>query len=104
MISNHKMMVLRNNQIPRQLVPLEKRFDKDDVVVKLVVHPRNEAVKDCNIGTKQEPRNIKLSKLLNVDQKIKYDDLFKEFIEVFAWSYEDLKTYDTSIIQHRIPL
>jgi hypothetical protein len=23
---------------------------------------------------------------------------------VFAWSYEDLKTYDTNIIQHRIPL
>jgi hypothetical protein len=30
--------------------------------------------------------------------------LFKEYIEVFAWSYEDLNTYDTNIIHHRIPL
>ena len=26
----------------------------------------------------------------------------KEFSDVFAWSYEDLKAYDTSIIQHTI--
>jgi hypothetical protein len=31
-------------------------------------------------------------------------DLFKEYVDVFAWKYEDLKTYDTGIIQHRIPL
>ena len=28
----------------------------------------------------------------------------KEFVDVFAWSYEDLKTYDQGIIQHKIPL
>jgi hypothetical protein len=28
----------------------------------------------------------------------------KEFVDVFAWTYEDLKTYDTSIIEHKIPL
>jgi hypothetical protein len=30
--------------------------------------------------------------------------LFKEYSDVFAWGYEDLKAYDTSIIQHRIPI
>ena len=25
-------------------------------------------------------------------------------MDIFAWSYHDLKTYDTSIIQHKIPL
>ena len=30
--------------------------------------------------------------------------LFKEFKDVFTWTYEDLKTYDTKIIQHVIPL
>jgi hypothetical protein len=28
----------------------------------------------------------------------------KEFFDVFAWKYEDLKTYDTNIIEHMIPL
>ena len=28
----------------------------------------------------------------------------KKYMDVFAWSYEDLKEYDTSIIQHTIPI
>ena len=47
---------------------------------------------------------VKLSKTLPADQKLKYIELFKEFQDVFAWSYEDLKSYDTSVIQHTIPL
>eukprot|EP00253_Pinus_taeda_P031515 PITA_31515 len=47
---------------------------------------------------------IKLSKALPHDQKLKYIELFEEFQYVFAWSYEDLKSYDTAVIQHRIPL
>ena len=30
--------------------------------------------------------------------------MLKRYKDVFAWSYEDLKTYDTSIIDHKIPL
>ncbi len=30
--------------------------------------------------------------------------MFKEFRDVFSWRYEDLKEYDTSIIQHTIPI
>ena len=36
--------------------------------------------------------------------KLKYIEFFKEFSNVFTWSYEDLKSYDTEIIQHKIPL
>jgi hypothetical protein len=86
------------------VVPLEKCFDKYDISVKPTLHPQSEGVEDCNIGTEKEPNNTKLSKLLPTDKKVKYVDLFKEFIEVFAWSYEDIKTHDTNIIQHRIPL
>ena len=28
----------------------------------------------------------------------------KQFADAFAWEYSDMKTYDTDIIQHRIPL
>ena len=28
----------------------------------------------------------------------------KEYSDVFSWSYNDLKAYDTSIIQHTIPI
>ena len=35
---------------------------------------------------------------------MKYIELLKEFQDVFTWSYEDLKSYDTNIIQHTIPI
>ena len=41
---------------------------------------------------------------LNADQKSKFCSLIKEFADVFTWEYSDLKTYDTNIIQHKIPL
>jgi len=47
---------------------------------------------------------IKLSNTLPLDKKSKYVELLREFHDVFAWSSEDLKSYDTSIIQHTIPL
>ena len=33
-----------------------------------------------------------------------YLNLFKIYKVVFAWSYEDLKSFDTNIVQHKIPL
>jgi len=68
------------------------------------MQPLNFAIEDCKIRTIQNPRMIKLSKTLPPDEKPKYVDLFKEFQDVFAWSYEDLKSYDTSVIQHTRPL
>ena len=47
---------------------------------------------------------IKLSKTFPAHIKLKYIELFREFSDVFAWSYEDLKSHDTEIIQHKIPL
>jgi hypothetical protein len=45
-----------------------------------------------------------LSSSLTQEQRAKYIELLREFVDVFAWTYEDLKTYDTSIIEHKIPL
>ena len=47
---------------------------------------------------------IKMSKTLPAHIKLKYIELFKEFSDVFAWSYEDLNSYDIEIIQRKIPL
>ena len=30
--------------------------------------------------------------------------MFKEYMDVFTWKYEDLRSYDINIIQHIIPL
>jgi hypothetical protein len=59
---------------------------------------------ECNIGIQEEPRFVKLSRILTREQRVEYTELMREFVDVFAWSYEDLKTYETSFIEHKIPL
>jgi ribonuclease HI len=103
-IVDHRMLVLKNNQIPKGLIPLERLFNKDDIPSKSTLQPQPEEVEDCNIGTVNNPKNVKLSKFLSVENKNKYTELLKKYKDVFAWSYEDLKTYDTSVIEHKIPL
>lgn len=86
------------------MVPLERLFDKNDVFVKLLTKYAEEDTINYNVGTDSEPKLVKVSKALSNERRQKYVDLMKEFDDVFAWRYEDIKTYDTSIIQHKIPL
>ena len=99
-----EVIELKDYFLPTGLTPLEDIFDANDVPRKPKMQPSNAAIEDCNIGTTERPKMIKLSQSLPPDQKPKYVDLFKEFQDVFAWSYEDLKSYDTSVIQYTIPL
>jgi len=99
-----EVIQLKDNFLPTGLTPLEDIFDSNDVPRKPKMQPLNAAIEECDIGTVEKPKIIKLSTSLPPDQKPKYIDLFKEFQDVFAWGYEDLKSYDTSVIQHTIPL
>ena len=90
-----KVIELKDNFLPTGLTPLEDIFDSNDIPRKPKMQPLNAAIEECNNGTMEKPKIIKLSKSVPPDQKPKYVDLFKEFQDVFAWSYEDLKSYDT---------
>lgn len=98
------MLLFRDNVLPKGLVPIEVLFDFNDVAKNPKMESTKANVEECNIGSDQEPKMIKLSKTLPTLIKQKYIELFKEFADVFAWSYEYLKSYDTEIIQHKIPL
>ena len=68
------------------------------------MEPVRSDIEECNIGTESKPNILKLSKILPQQEKDKYIEILKEYQDVFAWSYEDLKSYDTNIIQHKIPI
>jgi hypothetical protein len=85
-------------------VPLERLFDSHDVSRGASIKNQEEEVMDCNIGTAENPKIVKLSKALPPEDKYMYVSLMKFFYDIFAWSYEDLNTFDTDIIQHKIPL
>lgn len=95
---------LKDNHLPKGLTPLEDLFDSNDIPFRPKMEPVKADMENCNLGTSENPKMVKLSKSLPENQRSKYVELLKEFQDVFAWSYEDLKSYDTSIIQHTIPL
>ena len=97
-IAGHKIIELKSNFIPKVLVPLERIFTKDDTPSKPVVQSSEDNVENCNIGTAENPKMVKISKSLIAEQKSRYIKLLKEHVDVFAWYYEELRTYDTSII------
>ena len=95
---------LKSNHIPMGLIPLESLFDQNDVARDSKVDPGMDAIEDVDIGTKGDPKFVKLSKKLPTKEKEGYLNLMKKYMDLFVWSYEDLKEYDTSIIQHTIPI
>jgi hypothetical protein len=57
-----------------------------------------------NLGTLENPKNINLGKTISKEERKAYLKIFRQYQDFFAWSYRDMKTYDTRIIQHIIPL
>jgi hypothetical protein len=39
-----------------------------------------------------------------IEEVDQYVALFKEYLDVFGWTYDYLKAYDKTIFQHIIPL
>jgi hypothetical protein len=104
MIVGNKISQFPTNHIPKVWVPVERFFDHNDVPVK-IPEPKKEAdAIDCNLGTTANPKHVKLTKFLSAKYRAKYEELLKEFIDIFAWQYEYLRTFDETIIQHKIPL
>ena len=47
---------------------------------------------------------MNLGKCCSLGERNKFISLFKQYKDVFAWTYEELKTYDTKIIQRIISI
>jgi ribonuclease HI len=103
-ITDHQIIQLPSNHILKGLIPLERFFYGNDVAVKGRISGDDANMTECNIGTPEEPKLVKLSRSLTEEQRVGYTEFLREFFYVFAWTCEDLKTYDTSVIEHKIPL
>jgi ribonuclease HI len=103
-IAAHEIVQLSTNRIPKGLVPLERLFDNNDVAVKLQSGEKESDVLQYNVASEQDPKHVNLASHLTEKQRADYGELLKEFADIFAWQYDDLKTFDTEVIQHKIPL
>jgi hypothetical protein len=50
-----------------------------------------------NLGTPENPKRVNLGKTISKEERKAYLKLFRQYQDVFAWSYKDLKTYDTRL-------
>ncbi|RVW45301.1 Transposon Ty3-I Gag-Pol polyprotein [Vitis vinifera] len=65
------------------------------------------AVGDTEIvdfGTADQPRELRIGSDLSTDERDSLLQLLRSYLDVFAWSYEDMPGLDPSIVQHRLPL
>ena len=75
---------LKTNFIPKGLVPLERLCDNNDVFLNPDSKIVGESTVDCNIGTENQPRYVKVSKFLPQETRTKYVKLLKQYAEIFA--------------------
>ena len=61
-------------------------------------------LEEVNLGTGEEARPVHIAKEMSLENKTAKTTLLKEFRDVFAWSYEDMRGLDPQLYQHQIHL
>ena len=71
--------------------------------IKLKIKPIENETTKINLGTLENPKEVKIGSTLSSQEQEELIKLLKEFSEVFAWSFEDMLEIDLDIVQNRIP-
>ena len=57
-----------------------------------------------DFGVPDQPREIRIGYSLSLDERSGLIDLLRSYLDVFAWSYEDMLGLDPTIVQHHLPI
>ena len=55
-----------------------------------------------NLGTDENRKEIKIVAGLENSDKERFIQMLRDYIEIFAWSYEDMSGLDINIVVHRL--
>ena len=97
----------KSHTIPKGIANLENLFDLKERFKGPKNAKNNSSCpmhETINLGTPENPKNVNLDKTISKEERKAYLKLFRQHQDVIAWSYQDLKTYHTHIIQRTIPL
>ena len=94
---------MKSNKIPRFLVPLEKILDDSVAFKGSKVTDKDEQVIEFNMVSKESPRPVNIAQVCTLEWK-NIEEFICDYKYVFAWSYDELKTYSTEVIRHKNPL
>ena len=79
---------------------LECDYDTEDRKVTSI----SGSIELIDFGAPDQPREIRIGFSLSPDEKSRLIDLLKSYLDVFAWSYEDMPGLDPTIVQHHLPI
>ena len=92
---SHNIKILHLNDSNEFENEIKKQLEKK-------IEPMEPTLETINLGNDENPHLIKIGSTLNEKEKKDLQELFTEFQEVFAWSYEDMPRIDPEIAQHHI--
>src|SRR5436190_22837401 len=64
--------------------------------------PTDDALLQVNMGDEANPKPIYISDTLSLEEKADLIALIREYIDVFAWHYEDMPGLDPKVATHRL--
>ena len=78
--------------------------DSDHEITEERVSPTFGDPETIDLGTTNEPRELRICSALSAAERDSLFQLLRSYLDVFAWSYEDMPGLDPSIVQHHLPL
>ena len=68
------------------------------------VTPVSGSTELIDFGVPDQPREIMIGSSLSSDERSGLIDLLRSYLDIFAWSYEDMPGLDPTIVQHHLPI
>ena len=79
------------NPLPREGMFAEGNMENISATIPINISMKPDVMENIHIGENCSPEEIAI-----------YKALFKEFSDVFSWSYEEIPGIDPSIVEHKI--
>ena len=83
--------------------PLGGQSECDSDIEDKKVTPITGSTELIDFGTTDQPKEIRIGSSLSPNERSRLIDLLRSYLDVFAWSYEDMSGLDSFIVQHHLP-
>lgn len=68
------------------------------------IQPYQDLLEVINFRSEDCKKEVKIGAALDEDAKKRLIELLRKYVDMFAWSYQDMPGLDTDIVVHRLPL
>ena len=69
-----------------------------------LIEPHKETTELINLGNNDDVKEVKIGSSLSPMERQKMEELLREYVDVFAWSYQDMPGLNSEIVEHQLPL